>query len=330
MPDIDFAPVVCTCTHSHHSRIYSLGIFSAALKKSKLSEADLAEQHSLLTEEDLRAKNADRKRQTIESSDTPSPQSDTTPVIPSVKSPVEPADILPRGDKDRNLAQRMTDVTSSLTSTLDSISAVSETFDGARTTAEDDEQLMMRDSPKWEEEEIQADETEEPKAIKAEIKLLVKTTELGKESIEIRSIREFVDVEEKHPGGFGSIIASTSPEREELIQSGDRVFTLQRKPSPGGSPIPRFVRPLDSSEVSNESDRTPDDFNLMSQVRGKPSLACISFQRVCRSLSVKTYSHFLLTSLLLRIVLTLRRIVHRFLLSKFPSSICCPRSKMYS
>ena len=136
---------------------------------------------------------------------------------------------------------------------------------------------MMRDSPRWEDEELQSEESNEPRAIKAEIKLLVKTTELGKEAIEIRSIREFVDVEEKVPGGFGSVITPTPPDRDELVQTGDRVYTLQRKCSPGRTPSPRFIRPPSTDRSSDISEEPSDDFNLMSQVRGKPQLACFSF-----------------------------------------------------
>lgn len=176
-----------------------------------------------------------------------------------------------------DLTQCMTEVTSSLESTLGSIVAVSDSLNGARHLHEEEEQLMMRDSPKWEEEELQAEEVEDPRVIKAEIKLMVKTTELGKESIEIRSIREFVEVEEKYPGGFGSIMSSSPPDRDKLVRPADRLFTLHRKTSPGRTPSPRFVRPLESPDSSYITEETPDDFNLMSQVGGKPNLACISF-----------------------------------------------------
>lgn len=205
---------------------------------------------------------------------------DTTPVMPSVYSP--PLEQLPLLSPERGvcgeLAEGMTDLSTSVTSSQLRIKPVSDSYIHTSRTIidEDEEQLMMRDSPKWEDEEIQADESEQPRAIKAEIKLLVKTTELGKESIEIRSIREFVDIEEKQHGAFGSILSS-SPERVEIEQTGDRIFTLHRKTSPGRTPSPRFVRPIDSEDSTFLSGDPSDEFNLMSQVRGKPNLACLSF-----------------------------------------------------
>merc|ERR1712002_538426 len=85
----------------------------------------------------------------------------------------------------------------SLVSTLENVTVVAEGLEGGHLSSDEgEEQLMlMRDSPRWEDEEIQAEE-EEPRAIKSEIKLMVKTTEVGKESIEIRSIREFVEIDE--------------------------------------------------------------------------------------------------------------------------------------
>ncbi|XP_047739260.1 centrosomal protein of 290 kDa isoform X8 [Hyalella azteca] len=144
---------------------------------------------------------------------------------------------------------------------------------------EQDERLIMRDSPRWEEEEIKIGrDREDNRVIKAEVKLLVHTTESGKETIEIRSIEEFVEVPEKYPGGFGEIISSTSSGTGVLDRSEERVFTLHRM-SPCRSPSPRFVRPSGIEEGSYISEATPDEFNLMSQIRdieGAPTSATTS------------------------------------------------------
>ena len=209
---------------------------------------------------------------------------DTTPALHLVSSsPRDNTVSFETRGSEKELTERMSDVTSTLTSTLGGIIAASDSFStstkSAMTIDEDEEQLMMRDSPKWEDEEIQTDESDQPRAIKAEIKLLVKTTELGKESIEIRSIREFVDIDEKdkQPGGFGAILSSSPSDREEIVQTSDRVFTLHRKTSPRRTPSPRFVRCIDRDDSTYLSEDTADEFNLMSQVRGKPNLACLFF-----------------------------------------------------
>merc|ERR1719290_22247 len=116
--------------------------------------------------------------------------------------------------------------------------AVGEGLEGSLDRSSDD-LMMMRDSPCWEDEELQNDEMDEPIPIKAEIRLLVKTTELGKESIEIRSIREFVE-SEKSQSGFGSISTTEGRSRRgsplscgRTTPQGERVYTLQRgTPSP--------------------------------------------------------------------------------------------------
>ncbi|KAF2357519.1 hypothetical protein FHG87_011724 [Trinorchestia longiramus] len=131
---------------------------------------------------------------------------------------------------------------------------------------EQDERLIMRDSPRWEEEEIKAEERQDPRIIKAEVKLLVRTTESGKETIEIRSIEEFVEIAEKYPGGFSENVASKAPDTDKLAPVEEKVFTLHRK-SPARSPSPRFVRPLGIEEGSYISEATADEFNLMSQIR---------------------------------------------------------------
>jgi len=171
--------------------------------------------------------------------------------------------------------KRVADVVSSMASTLESITAAAEGFEGGHGSSDEgEEQLMlMRDSPRWEDEEIQADEHEEPRAIKAEIKLLVKTTELGKESIEIRSIREFVEADDKIKCGFGGIMSSPYPDQivesssaGQVTPSGERVYTLQRESIIAHSSSPRFVRLHPTTGSTEES--THDDFDLMAQVRG--------------------------------------------------------------
>ncbi|XP_069185516.1 ankyrin-2 isoform X26 [Procambarus clarkii] len=168
-----------------------------------------------------------------------------------------------------DLTKRVADVASTMASTLESITAVAEGLEGSHLSSDEgEEQLMlMRDSPRWEDEEIQAEETDEPRAIKAEIKLLVKTTELGKESIEIRSIREFVECEDKNLTGFGGVVPSPSLECGRLTPMGDRVYTLQRASTDVRSPSPRFVRPQQPSTDSSYTEPTQDEFDLMAQVR---------------------------------------------------------------
>lgn len=133
---------------------------------------------------------------------------------------------------------------------------------------------LMRDSPRWEEEEIQAEDSEMQRPIKAEIKLLVKTTEVGKESIEIRSIREFVDPNDKHPDELSSseVLDSDKSKQDALSDSaieGKGSFAAQQLPPLGRTPSPRFVRPSDTYPSFYER-RNEDDFDLMAQVRGKP------------------------------------------------------------
>nr|XP_027219016.1 uncharacterized protein LOC113811463 isoform X8 [Penaeus vannamei] len=168
-----------------------------------------------------------------------------------------------------DLTKRVADVASTMASTLESITAVAEGLEGSHLSSDEgEEQLMlMRDSPRWEDEEIQAEETDEPRAIKAEIKLLVKTTEVGKESIEIRSIREFVESDEKNLSGFGGIVPSPVPEAGRVTPQGDRVYTLQRGSPSARTPSPRFVRQQQSSPVSSYIQPTHDEFDLMAQVR---------------------------------------------------------------
>jgi len=169
--------------------------------------------------------------------------------------------------------KRVADVVSSMASTLESITAAAEGFEGGHGSSDEGELMLMRDSPRWEDEEIQADEHEEPRAIKAEIKLLVKTTELGKESIEIRSIREFVETDDRIKCGFGGIMPSPLPNQlvesssaEQVTPSGERVYTLQRESTVPHSSSPRFVRLHPTTGSTEES--THDDFDLMAQVRG--------------------------------------------------------------
>ncbi|XP_042859634.1 uncharacterized protein LOC122245738 isoform X20 [Penaeus japonicus] len=168
-----------------------------------------------------------------------------------------------------DLTKRVADVASTMASTLESITAVAEGLEGSHLSSDEgEEQLMlMRDSPRWEDEEIQAEDTDEPRAIKAEIKLLVKTTEVGKESIEIRSIREFVESDEKNLAGFGGVVPSPIPEAGRVTPQGDRVYTLQRSSPSARTPSPRFVRQQQSSPVSSYIQPTHDEFDLMAQVR---------------------------------------------------------------
>ncbi|XP_046392819.1 ankyrin-3 isoform X15 [Ischnura elegans] len=53
--------------------------------------------------------------------------------------------------------------------------------------------------------EINESKREEPRTVRAEVKLLVKTYDSGKEAIEIRSVREFVDTSRDQGGAFSGI-----------------------------------------------------------------------------------------------------------------------------
>lgn len=170
-----------------------------------------------------------------------------------------------------DLSQRVADVASSMASTLESITAVAEGLEGSHQSSDEGEEQMMimRDSPRWEDEEIQADDTDEPRAIKAEIKLLVKTTEVGKESIEIRSIREFVENENPSLTSFTESVQPPGPEVGRLTPSGEGVYMLHRPTSDLRAPSPRFVRHQTSTAGSAYHEPSQDEFDLMAQVRGK-------------------------------------------------------------
>ena len=181
-----------------------------------------------------------------------------------------------------DLTRKVADVASSLASTLESITAVTEGLEGSHYSSDEgEEQLMlMKDSPRWEDEEIQAEDLDEPRAIKAEIKLMVKTTELGKEAIEIRSIREFVDLNEQVADSDSSRKSLSPNISEKLTSEGDRIYKLQRDSLAVRTPSPRFVRSQDRDPLTEEGN---DEFDLMAQVRGKPGfwLAALFYLPPC-------------------------------------------------
>ena len=77
--------------------------------------------------------------------------------------------------------------------------------------------------------------------VKAEVKLMVKTADVGKQAVEIRSIREFVDMPSGQPHGpFSRIFSSCSP-----------------PPPASGSTSPSFSRPSPSSSSSVSPASTP-------------------------------------------------------------------------
>ena len=105
----------------------------------------------------------------------------------------------------------------------------------------------------------------------AEIKLMVKTTELGKEAVEIRSIREFVETEVETEKSEQRLLSPCPRQmHEEIVQTGDSLFSLHRSPSPS----PKFVREQDLGSPQYQSEDSSDEFNLMSHVRGRPMVAC--------------------------------------------------------
>ncbi|XP_045138072.1 ankyrin-2-like isoform X24 [Portunus trituberculatus] len=155
----------------------------------------------------------------------------------------------------------------SMASARESSKAVAEAPEASHISSDEgEEQLMiMRDSPRWEDEEIQAEESDEPRTIKAEIKLLVKTTEVGKESIEIRSIREFVENENADVISSEGVVQSPAVDSSQLVP-GD-VQHLQSTSSDLCSPSPKFTRPQVASTYSSICEPTQDEFDLMAQVR---------------------------------------------------------------
>lgn len=157
----------------------------------------------------------------------------------------------------------------SVASARESNKAVAEAPEASHISSDEgEEQLMiMRDSPRWEDEEIQAEESDEPRTIKAEIKLLVKTTEVGKESIEIRSIREFVENESADVISSEGAVQSPAVDSSQVVP-GD-VQHLQRTSSDLCSPSPKFTRPQVASTYSSICEPAQDEFDLMAQVRGK-------------------------------------------------------------
>ncbi|MPC61291.1 hypothetical protein E2C01_055360 [Portunus trituberculatus] len=159
----------------------------------------------------------------------------------------------------------------SMASARESSKAVAEAPEASHISSDEgEEQLMiMRDSPRWEDEEIQAEESDEPRTIKAEIKLLVKTTEVGKESIEIRSIREFVENENADVISSEGVVQSPAVDSSQLVP-GD-VQHLQSTSSDLCSPSPKFTRPQVASTYSSICEPTQDEFDLMAQVRVSPT-----------------------------------------------------------
>ena len=173
------------------------------------------------------------------------------------------------GQHQANRTKKCTGIASAA-SARESIKAIVEAPEANHMSSDEgEEQLMiMRDSPRWEDEEIQAEDSDEPRTIKAEIKLLVKTTEIGKESIEIRSIREFVENENADQIGSGGAVQSPVVVPSHSIL-GEDVHHLQNTSLDLHSPNSKFTRPEVASTYSSFCEPTQDEFDLMAQVRGK-------------------------------------------------------------
>lgn len=185
--------------------------------------------------------------------------------LESTQSPDTDTGQLP-GDSAKSVADA-----ASLVSVQENVTTAAEGPEVSQVSSSDEgeEQMMiMRDSPRWEDEEIQA-ENDEPRTIKAEIKLLVKTTEPGKESIEIRSIREFVEHENASLNASEETVQSPVFESTGHITPSGDVHHLQKTSSDLHPPSPKFTRPQVSSTYSSYCEPSQDDFDLMAQVRGK-------------------------------------------------------------
>lgn len=77
--------------------------------------------------------------------------------------------------------------------------------------------------------------------VKAEVKLMVKTADVGKQAVEIRSIREFVDM----PAGQAQGPFS-------------RIFSSSSSPPPSGSTSPSFSSSISPVSTPSLSPKTPD------------------------------------------------------------------------
>lgn len=150
------------------------------------------------------------------------------------------------------------------------VDASSELGDHLSSDDADDQLALMKDSPRWEDEEIKAEDPANARPIKAEIKLMVKTTEIGKESIEIRSIREFVDGSEKpnQPLNIDNEKQYLDPHQNKGFDEKDSVCSHQISHDKCTS-SPKFVRPKEKYSPLFYEEGS-DDFDLLAQVRGKP------------------------------------------------------------
>lgn len=94
--------------------------------------------------------------------------------------------------------------------------------------------------------------------VKAEVKLMVKTADVGRQAIEIRSIREFVDLPQgqQSSGPFSRIFQSGSSSSLPIASSPP---LIRRVPSP---PSPSSVSPRSSP---NQSPQVPERHNRKSR-----------------------------------------------------------------
>lgn len=138
---------------------------------------------------------------------------------------------------------------------LDKVKTATSSSGEVSTSGNEESLVLMKDSPCWEEEEIRADSESEIKPVKAEIRLLVKTSDIGKESVEIRSIKEFVEPKNKNlQQNFEKVIRTTRPPKANINK---KLISFD------SSSNSKFVRPNDTYPLLRE-----DDFNLLAQVRG--------------------------------------------------------------
>ncbi|GAB6028396.1 hypothetical protein CHUAL_002561 [Chamberlinius hualienensis] len=80
--------------------------------------------------------------------------------------------------------------------------------------------------------------TDEERAVKAEIKLLVKTSDAGREAIEIRSIKEFVETDSSKKGEMSRIFAETVASKSSETPSVTGVQPISPKSKTSTTPLP--------------------------------------------------------------------------------------------
>lgn len=241
-------------------------IASIASVKSPLMEVDLAVLDSILISQEAEVEEmtcAESKPLTnidrVEHVSPEQPQPTAVKTDTKIKSTPPPPQLPPRTIFNKEIPPKS-----------HTVDASSELGEHLSSDDADDQLALMKDSPRWEDEEIKAEDPANARPIKAEIKLMVKTTEVGKESIEIRSIREFVDRSDKPtpPLNIKNVKQFLDPHQNKGSDEKDSVCSHQISHDKCTS-SPKFVRPKEKYSPSFYEEGS-DDFDLLAQVRGKP------------------------------------------------------------